>query len=96
MMIDRKKRAVFAYYSAIWAAPIFFTLMSFGGLTLSLWYRDQGDSENARRYATTLIGLIIVPVWLWGWLGYFPQPPEGSGMSRKEYVTQPGGILMIQ
>ena len=92
-MVDRKKRAILAYYSAIWAAPICFTIISCLGFILGLWYMDQGDSENARRYGIMIIGLIAVPVWLWAWLGYFPKPPEDSEMLRRDYLSQPGGYF---
>lgn len=87
------RRALLAYYLARWAGTVFVLIMALDGLVLAYWYSSQGDYENARRYSVMLLALLWIPLWFWLEKDLFPQAPEESSLSRKAFLTQPGGYF---
>jgi hypothetical protein len=61
---------------------------------LSVFFQLHGESQSVIDYAILSIGCIVLLVlWVNIEADLFPSPPAGTNLSRKAYLTQPGGYF---
>ncbi len=89
-----RRRAMLGYYLGRWTIPIGLGFLIFAAFVHAYWYEARGNFDTAFGYlAAMFICLVMLRLWFWLEDDIIPQAPKESNISRKAFLTQPGGYF---
>lgn len=89
-----RRRAALGYYLGRWTVPIGLGFLIFAAFIHAYWYEARGNYDTAFGYlAAMFIFLVMLRLWFWFEGDIIPRPPKESSLSRKAFLTQPGGYF---
>ncbi|MFW9916907.1 MAG: hypothetical protein ACFFGZ_14975 [Candidatus Thorarchaeota archaeon] len=89
-----RQRAVLGYYLGRWTIPIGLGFFIFAAFVHAYSYEARGNYDTAFGYLAAMFTcLVMLRLWFWFEGDLIPQPPKDSNLSRKAFLTQPGGYF---
>ena len=86
-------RAILAYYLGVWQIAIVLLIGAIDCAILAIYYQLHEDESHLAYVLLPFLFIFMIFLWYKIETEWYPHPPEGSLITRKEFLTQPGGYF---